>query len=246
MNRQARFFIGIVWGLSMASSPALGEAPPPCDASKSNAATSDNGPGAGEVRPLPGVMIDREKGYVELDARVVLREGKWLELLACTPGSKEHESILTVTARPSHIHLALLILGIEPGSPMQWHWQGDQFHVTPPLGPKLAITLHYTNDKDQAVQVPANQWVRDQKDDKLLEGNHWLFTGSRSETIDDKVVYRADINGSAISIVNFGDDLLARPTTMTHQDDHATWAANTAAIPPVGTKVVIRLTVVKE
>ncbi len=224
----------------------LGETTPADSSSKNVAQTSDVTQTHGEVRSLPGVTIDREKGYVELDARVVLREGKWLELLACTPGSKEHESILTVTARPSHIHLALMILGMEPGSPMQWHWQGEQFNVTPPTGPKLAITLHYTNDTKEAVVVPANQWVRDQKADKLLEGNHWLFTGSRSETIDEQVVYRADINGSAISIVNFGDDLLARPTTMTHQDDHATWAANTCAIPPVGTKVMIRLTVVKE
>src|ERR1043166_8218583 len=45
-------------------------------------------------RPFqPGVRIDWEQKAVEIDARVVLREGP-LELFACSPQTKEHESIL--------------------------------------------------------------------------------------------------------------------------------------------------------
>ncbi|NJL32323.1 MAG: hypothetical protein HC898_12300 [Phycisphaerales bacterium] len=206
---------------------------------------------------LPGITIHRAPatdpapglapapGHIDLEAKVVLREGKWLELLACTPGSKEHESILTVTARPSHIHLALLILGMEPGSPMKWDWQGDEFKITPPTGPKIAITLHYTDAQGKAVDVAAHHWIRNQKLDQPLTDNHWLFTGSRTEIVGDQSIYRADVNGSAISLVNFSDDLLARPTHLTHQNDDATWAAQTDAIPPLGTSVNIRLTPVK-
>ena len=40
-----------------------------------------------------------------------------LELVACTKGAKEHESIVTIEARPMHVHAALLMLGARNGHP---------------------------------------------------------------------------------------------------------------------------------
>lgn len=73
----------------------------------------------GEVEALPHLRIDRQANVLDLEAKVVLREGEWIELIACSPGTQEHESLVVVNARPSHIHLALLTLGLEPGKPLQ-------------------------------------------------------------------------------------------------------------------------------
>ena len=65
---------------------------------------------------LPGLVVDFEKHCLDLEATVCLDKGL-LELVACTKGSKEHETIVAVTARPMHIHTGLLLLGIEKGHP---------------------------------------------------------------------------------------------------------------------------------
>ena len=51
---------------------------------------------------------------MDVNATVCLREGL-LELVACTQGSKEHESIVSIAGRPIHIHTALLLFGARPG-----------------------------------------------------------------------------------------------------------------------------------
>jgi len=196
------------------------------------------------ARSMDHIQIDRDAGRIDLDAQVVLRDGDWLELLACAPKSREHESILTVNARPSHIHLALLMLGLKPGSPMNWYKEKDQIVMRPPSGPKVAISLLYQHDGKQ-LEVPANEWIVNQETGEVLAGNQWLFAGSNFAEVNGKRVYAADLNGTIISLVNFGDDILARSTKVTNRDDNAVWAANTEQIPPEGTAVTIRLQVLK-
>jgi len=62
-----------------------------------------------------------------------------LGLVACTKGTKEHESIVAIKAKPVHIHAALLLLGAEPGSPATRQQLGDQaerwIDVPPSGGP---------------------------------------------------------------------------------------------------------------
>jgi len=198
-------------------------------------------PAAPAKAEMRGIKLDREAGHIDLDAKVVLREGEWLELLACTPGTREHESILTVEAQPRNIHLALILLGLEPGSPLKWQRLDDgEVKVHPPTGPKVTISLIYEQD-DQIRTVDANQWIVDQQTGRVMPDNVWLFAGSRFETFDGKQVYMADPNGSVISIVNFGDDVLARDTQMTRDNDEQSWDANTPVIPKEGTAVTIRI-----
>ena len=65
---------------------------------------------------LPGVKIDLEERAVDVTAIVNLDEGL-LEFVACTKDTKEHESIVKIQAKPSHIHTALLLLGAKAGHP---------------------------------------------------------------------------------------------------------------------------------
>ena len=65
---------------------------------------------------FPGVAIDLKERCVDIEATICLDSGM-LELVACTKGGKEHESIVAVAARPMHIHTALLLLGAEAGNP---------------------------------------------------------------------------------------------------------------------------------
>lgn len=197
-------------------------------------------PKAAGAAVMPHIKVDVEKKTVDLEAKVNLREAKWLELLACTPGSRDHEAVLTTPARPSHIHLALLMIGLEPGAPMRSWREDDDVKSSPPRGSPVLISI-ITREGEVERETPANEWVVNQKTQQPMDASPWLFTGSEFFEVEGQRVYRADANGTTISLVNFLDDLLARDTPMTNNDDDATWGCHTAVIPPVGTAVTIRM-----
>lgn len=189
---------------------------------------------------LPHVAVDLERGFVDVDTTVVLREKGWLELLACLPGTREHESILVVEALPSHIHLALVMLGLEPGQPMQWRMEGERVKTERPRGPAVTVSIVEQHD-GREVEVPVSRWIIDRQSGQHLPDNTWLFTGSVFYEKEGQTVYHADVSGSVLSIVNFGDEVLARPTDRTNQNDGKAWVPHTPVIPEVGETVIIRL-----
>ena len=197
-------------------------------------------PTVGHGPQWPGVRLDLAAGHVEIEAEVVHQEAKWLELLVCSPGSREHETILTSPAKPSHIHLALLALGLEPGSPIDSRRTAEGLAVVPPTGPKVELFCLWEIDGEPH-RAPANTWVRHQETGEPLAGNAWLFAGSEFHQHEGRRLYMADLNGTIVSLVNFGDDLLTRPTTTTNRTDEQAWGTNAEAIPPVGTAVTLRL-----
>lgn len=189
-----------------------------------------------------GITINQEDNYVDVQATVCLRKGEFLEMFACTKDTREHESILVVNAVPSTMHLGLLLLGLEPGKPLSYDRNFDPPKLIPAKGPEVDVFIVLKVD-DIEREVPANRWVQDSKTKEMKEGNTWVFAGSQFVEFRDKEVYQADLNGSAISLVNFGDDLLTLPHEMTdaNESHDKVWVPRTQAIPKVGTKVVIRL-----
>lgn len=213
-----------------------------------SAAQDQAGDGAeAETPDLPGITVDLEARHVDVAATVVTRDAEWLELLACTAGTREYESILAVNAKPRDIHLALMMLGLKPGAPLRFHRKADGsgFDVKPAHGPAVSITLIYEVG-GATKTTPANRWIQNQTTGKVMAGNTWMFTGSRIEEFDGKPVYLADINGSVFSLVNFTDDLLVMKTDMTRDTDEKTWASRASVIPKVGTPVTVRLTPVND
>ena len=180
----------------------------------------------------PGVRINWDTKTVEVEAQVVLREGP-LELFACTPGTREHESIVTVSARPTHIFQAMGLVGLEPGSPVRYDEKQQQ--LLPPTGETLQLMIRY-REHDKLRTVPVEEWLV-----KADEGNspgaiRWVFAGSR--LLDDKTL-GAEAEGTVVGLVDFDTALIAVDALHT-SDNEALWlAANTEKIPPVGTPCTI-------
>ena len=198
-----------------------------------------------------GITIDRKKRTVDIEARVCLRDESWLELLACTKSTKEHESILSITARPSEVHGALLLIGLTEGSPQSFRKVDGKIVTIPPKGPRVTVSLIYKNDKGKTVEVPAHHWMKNQKTGKPMKDSTWLFTGSYFEKYkvpekrgSKKLVarerYAADLSGTILSLVNFGDEVLSRDTTLTDKKAQV-WIMQVKKVPPRRTKVTIRL-----
>ena len=195
----------------------------------------------------PGVSIDWENLAVEVDARVVLREGQ-LELLACSPQTKEHESILVVNARPLHIFQAMGLVGLESGSPPTYHEKRDQWQQA--RGEPLDLRVKWHDGEKVQTANPA-EWTIEKKSGRPPEKLDWVFSGSiyrqpaQSELSQqlgkDDAHFAADSDGTLVCLVDFDSALISVSIKHTADDAQLWLSANTDAIPPMGTRCTLVL-----
>ena len=216
---------------------------------------------------LPGLVIDLHRRCVDLEGRICLDAGL-LELVACTEGTKEHESILSVSARAMHIHTALLLLGADNGHPvMSKPLDKEQTRWThlPARGDEIEVFLVATGKNGKPVERPISDFIirsrervdevdgviltapdeNRKQDDRKKESrlpHTFVFAGSHlHEDGSGPRQYLADASGNVISIATFGDEVLCLPFHETQQDGALMWRIKPKSLPKVGTKVTLRL-----
>src|SRR6266851_5327671 len=107
----------------------------------------------------PGVVVDKEKRTVTIDAKVAPRkiddprykEIYPIEVIACwafPKGQKSHETVVTIEAKPSAVHKALVDLGAKPGKPVV----GDVKEES--QGPEVKIYLDLPEEGGGVKRVP--------------------------------------------------------------------------------------------
>ncbi len=181
----------------------------------------------GQGQPFPHLSIDWPNRRVELAAAVVLREG-YLELVACSPNSREHESILVIPARPLHVWQALGLLGIESGHPPRWDAVNQQ--VIPARGAHLAIDVRYELDGETRTH-PIHEWLWDGHGQRPCPRLEWVLAGS---ILNPEGGLAADIEGTVISVVDFDSALISLGVSYS-ADNSALWLSpRTERLPPVG------------
>jgi len=198
---------------------------------------------------FPHIRVDIDARTVEFDATVPINAHDeksphvYLELIACTPDTREHEVLVVTSARPSHIHAALLLLGLEPGAPASWTFVEKQVVRHDPTGPRIGIEL-VTTDADGATRAePVSAWVRHAQTGEPFPDGAWLFSGSVFVTRQGEERYDADYSGTLIGLATFGTEVLAWPAVISPDSviDEPVWIADARRVPQAGTPVVVRL-----
>lgn len=206
-----------------------------------------------EKLQFPGITINLEERCVDVEATVCLRRGL-LELVACTQGTKEHESIVVVGAKAMHLHAALLLLGARPGSPATRQRdgaQGDRWIDVPPRGGPVDVFLVLKGEGGKAVEHPISEFIlrsRQRSDTSSVDpaprppSHTFLFAGSIVQGDGPGPRrYLGDESGNVISLSTFGDEVLCLPAI--HSQDNAAlpWQVNPNLLPEVGASVLLRL-----
>jgi hypothetical protein len=197
------------------------------------------------VEAFEGVTVQPDGGVVEVEAFVCLDDG-WLEQVACSPDTREHEALLVIEARPSNLHAALLMAGFEPGTPGQWSYDDGAVAVTPPTGDTIEIHVRYQTD-GRSVQEPIGAWIVGAQDNRPFPARAWVFAGSllaeNPGWMGPGEHYVADLTGSIIGLVTFGDEVIGFERVMADQEavEPTQWRVNTGYMPPIGTPVTVIL-----
>ena len=191
------------------------------------------------------ILIDARAGTVRCHGRVNMSEGGPIELLACLPRGKTHESVFTMDPRPKNLQLALLLLDLKPGrNPAVKRTDHSPEPAIPP-GDKVNIFVRWrpaprapadTGQQENAPapkmrQVRAERFLYNIQADTPLGQADWVFLGS--QFVEGR--FGADIEGSIIT--TFHDPLaileLAHPTV----NDDIYYCVNKRLCPPIGTPV---------
>lgn len=229
--------------------------PPPTPPPPAPTPTAVAAGGPREV--FPGVRVDVAAKVVEFDGIVPFDAHDpetplvYLELVACTPDTREHESLVMTRADAAHVHAALLLIGLEPGKPGSWAWDGTTLSTKLPTGPALDVLLVTRDAAGAEVVATPQSWIVSARDGKHFGAGDlgpgklggWVFAGSLVRTRQGREVYEAQGAGTLIGLTTFGSETIAWKSVISPEAavDEPVWIADKSVVPAMGTPVTVRI-----
>ena len=197
-----------------------------------------------DMKLVKGLSINQDTGEVLVRGQVAIRQG-FLEQLVCFKGTREHESLVVVNVAASNIHAALLAVGASAGHPGIWSRDkntANDLKLQPPAGDLVSVQVEFVLD-GVTRRCDLGQWIEDARHLETFNSS-FVFAGSHFEP-DGRggQRYTADVTGSTVGLVTFGDELIAYAQVIPDQAEisRPRWQAHTALIPPEGSDVVLIL-----
>jgi hypothetical protein len=197
-----------------------------------------------EKEGTPGIVVDKDKRTITIDARIAPRKLAYLdqiypiEVIACwsheKKGQKAHETVVTIDAvKPSDVHKALESLGLKPGTPVK-----DE--TSEPKGPEVNLFLEVPGPDGQPKKVPIERTLIDPKTNKQMPKVKWRFTGSimsKPNADKDETVYGADLTGTLISIFPVTNETVFQTNLTMKQEKYLKLETDKNLLPKEGEKV---------
>ena len=179
--------------------------------------------------------VNREDKQVIMVGQVSQRNAP-LEMFVCQKNTKEHESVLSVDTTAAAIHAALLLIGAEPGHPVQYQ---PEYKVA--TGTPIAIDVIWKDADGKIQKAKAQEWIKNVKTGKAM-AHDWVFAGSgfweNKET--GQRMYLAE-QGDFICVSNFPTAMLDLPIKSSDKESALLFQAWEEHVPPLGTPVTIVL-----
>jgi hypothetical protein len=186
------------------------------------------------------IVVDKAKRTITIPAKVAPRkiddprykEIYPVEVIACYPfprGKKAHETVVTVEAKPSAVHKALVDLGLKPGSPAATDKESAK-------GPEVKIFLEVSKGK----RVPVERVLLDRRTNKPMPPVKWVFTGSlltKPDPAKDETAYGADQTGTLIAIFPVTAETVFQSSLTLKDEKYVKLETDKKLLPEVGKPV---------
>jgi hypothetical protein len=182
------------------------------------------------------VRLLRAEASLEVDGWVNMDRGP-VEVFACAPGGKTHESVVVLDCVPSGLHAGLLALGLSPGGPFSL---GPDGVLQPPTGDGVLIEARWTDASGMSQVARAEDWIWNVAQGRAMERAAWIFAGSYlvpQQGRPGETRYAADTVKSLVTTYHDASAILENPWP---GDDDTRYHANIHAVPEVGTPVTVR------
>ena len=170
---------------------------------------------------------------VEMDGVILLESGAPIEVFACTPSGKIHETVMTTDVMPRHVHAALLLIGLERGKPVDF--QGEDMT---PTGDPVKISVRW-KEGDNVRTVRAEDMLYNIRKEAPMAHQYWIFCGSVEDPENPENPYLADLAGNIITTYHDAATVIDNPAEGGVDDEMLT--INGEVCPKPGTPVTLIL-----
>lgn len=163
------------------------------------------------IQPFPGVTVDHAlrqveiEGFVPVDVNQAETPEVIIEVIGESGGVRDFEALVGLHAEATHVHAALLLLGLQPGQPGAIRIEGQRIE---PTGPAIEVRVVYERDGDMIEENPA-EWVvpRDPERAGLADRSpRFVFAGSTTQSFGQQSVYMAAAEGVVVGLCTFGTE----------------------------------------
>jgi hypothetical protein len=182
------------------------------------------------IYELGKVRIDKQHRSISFPA-ILNMTNALAEYLVVTKYGKTHESLLRTETEPYHIHVAMLLLGAK-GAPTN-AFPEDKSRPLP--GDRVSIEISWDEHGVQK-RFAAENWIWDVTAKSTMSTGDWVYIGSR---IEDGV-FRAEQDGSIISLIEDPDALINNPRPGRDNDDN--WRIKSEGLPKLDSAIEVKIT----
>ena len=203
-----------------------GSGKPGSNAVLTNTAVKTIAPG---IYQIGKVRLEHAKRSVSFPAVLNMNQAL-VEYLVVSAAGKTHESLLKTTAEPYHIHTAMLLLGAKgiQGRPF------PEDKTKPIPGDAVRIEISW-NEQGSRKTFRGEDWIVDQSTKQTVSAGDWTYVGSNVED----GVFRAQQEGSIISLIEDPDALINNPRPGRDNDDN--WKIKSEGLPPLESPVEVTI-----
>ena len=170
------------------------------------------------------------KGWVNMQTGLV-------EVFACVPEGKTHESVVVLDCVPSGLHAGLLALGLTSGTPVE---HGTDGTYERPTGDGVDIHVKWKGLDGADRLARAEDWVWNHETSSAMKHGSWVFAGSflqESPGSPGDRTYAANYVKSLVTTYHDSSSVLENPHVSGIDD--TIYYANDRAVPAVGTPVTV-------
>jgi hypothetical protein len=209
-------------------------------------------PASGEnpqwTEAFPGVRMNLAERWIEIQGEVAINAHDpdtpivYIEAFVCIPDSKEHESLVLTRVKPSHVHAALLAMGLTPGTPGAW---SSPTLPIDPTGDGIDVRFITTGADGEHIESLPPAWLKHMTTAERLTPRpgkpEFVFAGSRWLERAGQPIYDADLAGVLVGLHAFGGETIAWSTMLSPWASVAepVWIADAAIVPKPGTPVTV-------
>jgi len=255
----AALVLATLTGCSQPKAQKEAPPPPPPPPPQTQPAEQPKPPPAASPEPAPReafpfIRVDPVARLVEIDGIVPIdchdpaTPRVFLELVACTPDTREHEVLMVTKARPSNVHAALLAIGLTPGVPGSWTYENKRVLPVPPRGDGVEVRIAYRDKAGTEIECPVTDWIVNAETGAAFRPRRaaapqWVFAGSVFATRQGHEVYDADGAGTLVGLCTFGSEVISWCDTISPEAsiEEPVWIADIKKVPAAGTPVVLRV-----
>lgn len=194
------------------------------------------------VTKLPGIVIDRNAGTIELSGVICRQSSSQLEVMMCTSRGKTHESLLLVDCAAEHLQMGLILLGLKPNPQVK---EFGEFKALTE-GPKVVLEVAWKNADGKEVRHRIEDLIYDRRRERSMERAGWVFTGSRDREVPappdfekTRKVFAAKYSGNLGALYHDPDAILDTP--LMEGGDDTIFVPHAERLPARMTQIVVHI-----